>query len=423
MADPFGSGVGDEAHPAAASAAQSDMLRPGRVWYVVTLLVFVAGMAWLVLGLVLLNGRIDSFQRVTLPGSGEVSLDHSGGYVIYYEGPGAAQGNVPAFNVTVTPIAPPAAVQSLNAYSGDVTYSFGSREGRAVLTLEISQPGRFQIEVTDAPVVEGGSALVVGGSIAGGILRIVLPSVIAMLAAIGGAIVVAIVRHSRTYVLERSAWGDQTSKQAAPPAPTPGPRDRRSRWLLIALIAGAAVVALVVSGTLALTDDDQGRSASTITATTTRTPSAPEPVEQPVAEPTQPAVLALGDSVTITAAETGAGVITVRSLRITTRPYSQLLGFKPKNGYFLIFTVSLEPFDRFDVLEDDFHVQTGEGERLKEGNGNSWDAVNIDNLLDFAEPKASGDKSGKLVFDSPVKHGVLVFAPNLEGDPIASWKF
>jgi hypothetical protein len=62
-----------------------------------------AAQAWLVLGLVLLNGRIDSFQRVAVPGSGEVSLDHSGDYVIYYEGPGAAEGNVPAFNVTVNP--------------------------------------------------------------------------------------------------------------------------------------------------------------------------------------------------------------------------------------------------------------------------------------------------------------------------------
>ena len=60
------------------------------MWYWVALLVFVAGAAWLVLGLVLLSGRIDSFERVAALGSGEVSLDHSGDYVIYYEGPGAA---------------------------------------------------------------------------------------------------------------------------------------------------------------------------------------------------------------------------------------------------------------------------------------------------------------------------------------------
>jgi len=167
------------------------------VWYVVALLIFVAGVAWIVLGLVQLSSRIDSFQRVALPGSGEVSLDHSGGYVIYYEGAGAADGNIPNFNVTVTPVAPPAAVQGLTAYTANVTYTFGSREGRAVLSLEIAQPGRFQIEANDAPVVAGGSSLAVGGSVAGGILGIVLPSVVAMVAAVGGAIVIAIVRHSR----------------------------------------------------------------------------------------------------------------------------------------------------------------------------------------------------------------------------------
>jgi hypothetical protein len=60
-----------------------------------TLLVFLGGVAWVAVGLVTLNNKIDSFQRVALPGPGEVSLDHSGGYVIYYEGPGAADGNVP----------------------------------------------------------------------------------------------------------------------------------------------------------------------------------------------------------------------------------------------------------------------------------------------------------------------------------------
>ena len=74
-------------------------------------------------------------------------------------------------------------------------------------------------------------------------------------------------------------------------------------------------------------------------------------------------------------------------------------------------------------IEDDFYVQTRTGKRVHEGNGNSWDAVDIEDLLDSAEPKAGGRKTGKLVFDSPVKHGVLVFAPNLEGDPITSWRF
>ena len=198
MASPAGPGGADEAHPAAASEEPPARLRPGRVWYWVALLVFVAAMAWLVLGLVLLNGRIDSFQRVALPGSGEVSLDHSGEYVIYYEGPGAAEGNVAPFDVTVNPAAAPAAVQSLDFYSGvGLNYSFFGREGRAVLTLEVAQPGTFVIEATDAPGVADGSSLAVGSSIAGDFVRVGLPSAIAMMAAIGGAIVIAIVRHSR----------------------------------------------------------------------------------------------------------------------------------------------------------------------------------------------------------------------------------
>ena len=198
MASPPGPDSGDEAHPAAASEAPPARLRPGRVWYWVALLVFVAGMAWLVLGLVLLNGQIDSFQRVAVPGSGEVSLDHSGDYVIYYEGLGAAEGKIPPFDVTVNPAAAPAAVQSLDVYSGvGLTYSFGAREGSAVLTLEVAQPGTFVIEVTDGPGVAGGSSFAVGSSIAGSIAGIALPSVVASLVAIGGAIVIAIVRHSR----------------------------------------------------------------------------------------------------------------------------------------------------------------------------------------------------------------------------------
>ena len=197
MTSPAGPDGGDEAHPAAASEAPPARLRPGRVWYWVALLVFLAAMAWLGLGLVLLNDRIDSFQRVAAPGSGEVSLDHSGDYVIYYEGPGAAEGNVPPFNITVTPVSAPAAVQSLDPYTTSVSYSFGSREGRAVLTLEVAQPGTFVIEATDAPGVAGGSSLAVGSSIAGDIVRGVVPSAIATMAAISGAIVIAIVRHSR----------------------------------------------------------------------------------------------------------------------------------------------------------------------------------------------------------------------------------
>jgi len=47
--------------------------------------------AWAAIMFAVLIGRVDSFQRVPDPGSGVISLTHSGGYVIYYEGPGGIE--------------------------------------------------------------------------------------------------------------------------------------------------------------------------------------------------------------------------------------------------------------------------------------------------------------------------------------------
>jgi hypothetical protein len=220
---------------------------------------------------------------------------------------------------------------------------------------------------------------------------------------------------------------DQISEHATQPVPT-GPWKGRT-WPLIALIAGAVVAALAVGGIFALSNDDKVRSASTTTTTATPTPSASTAAtpttasaDQPVAESTQPGVLALGDSTAVTTVDAGAGVITVKSLKITTRPYDKSVGYPPEEGYFLAFTVSVKADTGFDVFEEDFYVKTSKGKRIEEGGGNSWDAVDFEDLLD-AVLSAGERQTGFVVFDSPVKQGILAYAPNLEGGPIASWKF
>src|SRR5690242_10243624 len=110
-------------------------VRPGRIWYLVPVLLIVAGIAWLVFGFVSLGSKVDSFARVPLPAGGTVALNHSGGYVVYYEGPGANSGQIPSFNVQIRPAAPPAAVAegSLRTYGATVNYTIGARQGHAVL--------------------------------------------------------------------------------------------------------------------------------------------------------------------------------------------------------------------------------------------------------------------------------------------------
>src|SRR5579864_4754790 len=89
-------GTGQGPYVGAPAAPQPTRIRPGRVWYLAGLALLLAGVAWLVIGLVSLTSQINSFQRVALPTShGVISLSHAGSYVVYYEAPGVASGRLP----------------------------------------------------------------------------------------------------------------------------------------------------------------------------------------------------------------------------------------------------------------------------------------------------------------------------------------
>ena len=177
------------------TAAGRPKVRPGRVWYLAALAVFLGGVAWLVFGLLSLGHQIDSFPRVPLPAGGAVTLNHGGGYVIYYEGPGAKTGQIPGFHVRIVPAASSPQMGSLKTYSGSLTYSFGSHQGRAVLTFQVPRGGKFLVEPFGAP---SHSDLAFGSSIAGGIVGIVLGSIALILVGIAAAIVLLVIRIVKT---------------------------------------------------------------------------------------------------------------------------------------------------------------------------------------------------------------------------------
>ena len=186
-------------------------VRPGRIWYLAALAVFLGGVAWLVVGLLSLGHQIDSFPRVPLPGGGAVTLNHSGGYVIYYEGSGAKSGQIPGFHVRIVPAASSPQMGSLKTYSGSLTYSFGSHQGRAVLTLQVARGGRFLVEPFGAP---SHSDLAFGSSIAGGIVGIVLGSLALIFAGIVAAIVLLVIRIVKTRRARAAAAMQSTWQQA-----------------------------------------------------------------------------------------------------------------------------------------------------------------------------------------------------------------
>ena len=191
-------------------------VRPGRAWYLLALAVFLGGVALLAAGLLGVKGQVDGFQRVPLPQGGQVTLGHNGSYVLYYEAPGAASGQIPNFNVTVAPASPGAHATSLQPYAADLNYSLGSRQGRAVLTLQLSHPGTFRVVATGAPAVAGGSDLAFGPSIAGGIAGTAVTGGLLMVLGVAGGITVFVIRYVRT--------SRRRAQAGLPMGPPPGPQ-------------------------------------------------------------------------------------------------------------------------------------------------------------------------------------------------------
>lgn len=194
--------------------------RPGRIWYLLPLVVFLGGVALLVFGLLSLSSHVDSFPRVAIPAGGPVSLSHSGGYVIYYEGPGAQSGQIPAFRVRVIPASASAVVKSVAPYTTSVSYAFGSRQGRAVLSLQVSHPGRFRVETSGAGGLPAGSDLAFGDSIAGGISVIAVLSGLLMFAGLAGLVVIFVIRIAKARRVRAAASAAEASAWS-PPGPQP----------------------------------------------------------------------------------------------------------------------------------------------------------------------------------------------------------
>jgi hypothetical protein len=196
---------------AAPMTVDPGQIRPRRSWYWLVLAPVLASFAWVAVVLVLVDGAVNSFQRVPAQGTGEVSL-HSGQYVIYYEAPEPFVGPAPAGHVDVKPLSGSGAVGGMIAYKNSLTYSFGSHHGTAVLVVQISRPGRFLIRATSSPAVQG-ARLAIGPSINGWILVGVLPTLGLILSGIAFVIVIAVRRRNH-----RRAILSQPPRQTPAPA-------------------------------------------------------------------------------------------------------------------------------------------------------------------------------------------------------------
>lgn len=109
-------------------------------------------------------------------------------------------------------------MSSLTPYESNVSYTVGSHQGRAVLTLEIASPGTFRITATGPEVP--GAGLAIGDNVGSEIMRI-LVAVPLVLLAIFGAGTVLVIRLVRKRALRLKSA--QLESGGADPTPPPPP--------------------------------------------------------------------------------------------------------------------------------------------------------------------------------------------------------
>jgi hypothetical protein len=198
-------GPGGPWGPAGTYPTSRPKVRPGRVWYLIPLLMVIGGVAWLVLGVASFTHQIDDMARVTVPPGGTVSLSHSGDYTVYYEAKGASSRALPSFEVVIRPTSPSQGKPSLTSYGHDLTYDFGSHEGRAVLNLHVASAGQYQVAAPSAPRVAGGSDLAFGPDLTAGVVGAIVGGILLLGAGIVVWLILLIVRIVRKSSMRKAA--------------------------------------------------------------------------------------------------------------------------------------------------------------------------------------------------------------------------
>ncbi|MEA2829125.1 MAG: hypothetical protein QOG43_3564 [Actinomycetota bacterium] len=179
----------------------------------------IVAIAWFGLGFSRFSDRIDNFQRVSTNGSGEVTFDKAGGYVIYFEAPGASDGDIPSGQAQLTPVDGGDPVP-LESYDADFTYDIGGHSGVAVLTADIQAPGSYTLESE----AEGEGELAVGKSVAGTLVSSVVGAMaLGGLGFVTGVVVLIVTAVRRRGARPKNApWIPTPPGSSMPPPPPPG---------------------------------------------------------------------------------------------------------------------------------------------------------------------------------------------------------
>lgn len=206
----------------------------------------------------------------------------------------------------------------------------------------------------------------------------------------------------------------------------PKKKHRLRNSLVIAGVALVLLVGLIVGITAAIGNNVNNAVNPNHASTSASNASSAGGTSASTPPPAAPAMLSQGEPASITQGSSNAANVTVTSVNTSTTPADQF-GSSPQNGYFVVanvtVTVDSSFAQGFDINPLDFYVLNG-STQYSEGNGNAYDGLSDSaSELDATTLGAGQKTSGPIVFDVSSPYGYIVYAPNLDGQPLAEWKY
>ncbi len=170
---------------------------PSRFFYVIGALVIVAGFVVGVRAFVKDISTVGTWlTRVTVPGTGEMTLAEPGKYTVYHEHqsvvdgtPHSSHGASPGALEYVLRNKATGTEVPLTVPSSDETYNFGARSGVAVMVFTISEPGDYELSASYREGHEGPEMVLAIGK---GVLKRLAAAILTLLGAVGGGIVIGV---------------------------------------------------------------------------------------------------------------------------------------------------------------------------------------------------------------------------------------
>jgi hypothetical protein len=175
--------------------------KPSGWWIVAGIVVIVAGVIGAVTigvaGFTRMTNTVHDFQRVPVPGSGDLHLTAGHDYTGYFEFSGASSGDTTQ-GVRIRLTGPDSHVVPMDDFRSEETYSLGGHEGRAEFSFRVGRDGTYHMLTDGGPDVTVAVGDGLGSSIVGTILLALAVGAAGVLLGVAVVIVTAVLRANRS---------------------------------------------------------------------------------------------------------------------------------------------------------------------------------------------------------------------------------